>query len=236
MNGLKVILATVFCASLLGGCGGGGGGDNEASGAIPATSSAFIVVAWNDLGMHCLNPSYDTAVILPPYNTVWAQVIKRANPPQVVTTGLTVSYRLINNSTSQKGLFTQFWTYAQQLFGVTPAVDKGLNLEAGGPSNGLSGTMVAKGDHFQVNGIPVVPYEDGSAVRNPYQVAEITVKDASGAVVAQTRATVPTSEEINCGKCHAVGGTVTQVFNDILSKHDANIGTTLLSQKPVLCA
>jgi len=24
-------------------------------------------------GMHCLNPSYDTAVILPPYNTIWAR-------------------------------------------------------------------------------------------------------------------------------------------------------------------
>jgi len=234
MNLRYLILATVFCAALLEGCGGG---DNEGTSQnIPAASSAYIVVAWNDLGMHCLNPSYDTAVILPPYNTVWAQVIKRANPPQVVTTGLTVSYRIINNTTSQKGLFTQFWTYALQLFGAAPALDKGLNLDDPAISNGLSGNMIVKGTHFQVSGIPVVPYEDGSNVANPYQVAEISVKDASGAVIAQTRATVPTSEEINCGKCHAAGGTVTQVFNDVLLKHDQGTGTTLLSQKPVLCA
>lgn len=221
---------------LLSGCGGGGGNEG-ATNNIPSASSSYIVVAWNDLGMHCLNPSYDTAVILPPYNTVWAQVLKRGNPPQVVTSGLTVSYRIINNTTSQgKGLFSQFWTYALQLFGVAPAIDKGLNLDTPSISNGLSGSMVAKGDHFQVNGIPVVPYEDGSTTRNPYQVAEITVKDASGTVVAQTRATVPTSDEINCGKCHAVGGTATQVFSDVLSKHDAHNGTTLVNQKPVLCA
>jgi hypothetical protein len=233
----KYLVLGLFLSSFaLNGCGGGGGGGDVSNNGNDTTSSSYIVLAWNDLGMHCLNPSYDTAVILPAYNTILAQVIKRDNPPQVVTSGLTVSYRILNNTTSQKGLFTQFWTYSLQLFGVAPATDMGLNLEAGGPSNGLSGTMLAKGDHFQVNGIPVVPYEDGSSVRNPYQVAEVTVKDASGNVVAQTRATVPTSDEINCGKCHAVGGTVTEVFNDILIKHDTMHGTTLQSQKPVLCA
>jgi predicted CxxxxCH...CXXCH cytochrome family protein len=236
----KPVLAAAVCASLLAGCGGGD--SDGVSGIVPGASSNYILVAWNDLGMHCLNPTYDTAVILPPYNTVWAQVLKRGNPPQVVTSGVTVSYRILNNETSQKTQtgkfdFTQFWANAVKLFKTTLALDKGLNLDDPGVSNGLSGTMLAKGDHFQVSGIPVVPYNDGSTVRNPYQVAEITVRDSSGTVVAQTRATVPTSEEINCGKCHAVGGTVTDVFNDILARHDAGgHGTTLLTQKPVLCA
>lgn len=237
MHVTRMVGILLLGTALMGGCGSGGESD-ENGGTITATGSSHIVVAWNDLGMHCLNPSYDTAVILPPYNTVWAQVIKRGNPPTVVTSGLTVSYRIINNTTSQgKGLFYQFWTYASSLFGVTPATDKGLNLETGGPSNGLSGTMEVKGDHFQVNGIPVVPYEDGATTRNPYQVAEITVRDGSGVIVAQTRATVPTSDEINCGKCHGPsGGTVTDVFNDILVKHDARHGTSLTTSKPVLCA
>ena len=109
----KIALAAVVSASLLSGCGGGGGdgggvlGEGGGAGNVPATSAAYIVVAWNDLGMHCLNPSYDTAVILPPYNTVWAQVLKRGNPPQVVTSGVTVSYRILNNTTSQgKDSFT----------------------------------------------------------------------------------------------------------------------------------
>jgi hypothetical protein len=235
----RLALVAAFCMSLLAGCGGGDS-DGVSNAVVAGASSNYIVVAWNDLGMHCLNPTYDTAVILPPYNTVWAQVLKRGNPPQVVTSGLTVSYRIINNTTSQKSVtglfdFKQFWTNALKLFNVAPALDKGLNLDTPSISNGLSGAMVAKGDHFQVNGIPVVPYEDGSTVRNPYQVAEITVKDASGNVVAQTRATVPTSDEINCGKCHA-GATVTDVFNDVLAKHDTAIGTSLQTSKPVLCA
>ncbi|MFZ4855542.1 MAG: hypothetical protein ACOYL3_04030 [Desulfuromonadaceae bacterium] len=233
--GITKLLATVLAgAALLSGCSG----EKETeSSTIPAQGSSYIVVAWNDLGMHCLNPSYDTAVILPPYNTVWAQVIKRANPPQVVTSGLSVSYRILNNTTSQgKGLFHQFWTNSQQLFGSSPALDKGLNLDDRTVSNGLSGTMLAKGDHFQVSGIPVVPYDDNSTVRNPYQVAEITVKDAGGTIIAQTRATVPTSDEINCGKCHAAGGTVTQVFEDVLTRHDERHGTSLKTQKPVRCS
>jgi hypothetical protein len=48
----------------------------------------YIVFSWNDLGMHCANPSYDKLVLLPPYNTLLAQVVKRGNPPQVVTSGL----------------------------------------------------------------------------------------------------------------------------------------------------
>jgi hypothetical protein len=232
-----------------GGGNGGGSGTQSVITPLPArettppggginnsTSASYVVLSWNDLGMHCLNPSYDTAVILPPYNTVMAQVVKRGNPPQVITSGLTVSYRIINNTTSQKGLFTQFWTYALQLFGAAPAPDKGLNLTDPAVSNGLTGTLLAKGDHFQVNGIPLTPVNDGNTW-NPFQLAEITVKDsASGTVLAQTRTTVPTSDEINCGKCHGNSSDPTVVFNDVLAKHDAHNGTNLLNSKPVMCA
>lgn len=188
--------------------------------------------------MHCLNPTYDTAVILPPYNTVWAQVVRRGDPPQIVTTGVTVGYKMLNNTYSDgksgtapvTSEFAQFWTHVQELFGVGLASDTGLNLVDPTVHNGLSGTLRLKGDHFEVDGIPVTPLDD--ALRwNPYQVAEIRVKDAAGSVVAQTTATVPTSDEIHCDKCH--GPTP---FTDILTKHDANEGTTLLAQRPVLCA
>jgi len=222
-------LATVGACSSEGPEGGG-------SGDIPANSMEYVVFAWNDLGMHCLNPTYDEAVILPPYNTVWAQVIKRGNPPEIVTTGLTVEYRIIDNTYSygktdaHGGDFAQFWDNAQALFGVSLAHDKGLNLEDPGISNGLSGTMVLKGDHFQVNGIPVVPVND-AGVWSPYQVMEITVK-LNGTTIAQTRATVPTSDEIDCAKCHGAA----DPFGDILTKHDQLHGTTLVADKPVLCA
>src|SRR5512138_3164748 len=138
------------CSSSGGDPGGGGGdGDGVNAKAIPATTMSYVALAWNDLGMHCLNPTYDKAVILPPYNTVWVQVIKRGSPPQIVTAGLTVEYSLQNNTYSYgKRSYGGFWDNMQQLFGLTLPHDKGLNLEDPNIHNGLSGTMVVKGDHF----------------------------------------------------------------------------------------
>jgi hypothetical protein len=149
---------------------------------------------------------------------------------------MTWGYQVINNSSSQKGLFSQFWTYALKLFGATPTIDKGLNLDDPTASNGLTGNMLAKTGYFIASGIPVTPVNDGGGW-NPFQLAEVTVKDSTtNSILAKTRVTVPTSDEINCGKCHAVGGTLTQVFEDILSKHDSKHGTSLKDQKPVLCS
>jgi len=214
--------------------------DEDGDGKITPADDEYVVFAWNDLGMHCLNPTYDEAVILPPYNTVWAQVVKRGNPPAIVTEGLTLEYKFAENTYSSGktddlgAKFSQFWENAETLFGVTGLVtDTGLNLEDPTVHNGLTGSLAAKDDHFQVNGIPVVPVDD-DGTWNPYQDIEITVKKG-GDVVASTHAVVPTSDEINCDKCHeAEEGK--SAFNDILENHDEEHGTSLLSQKPVLCA
>ena len=198
---------------------------------INVTSAEYTVFAWNDLGMHCLNPTYDTAVILPPYNTLWAQVVKRGNPPQVVTQGITVEYRIINNTSSyNKSTYGQFWDKSQKLFGVGLAVNTGLNLKHPGVHNGLSGQMAVETDHFEAVGVPLIPVDDSNNW-NPYQVAEVTVKNSAGQVVAQTRAMAPVSDEMNCAKCHGA-----DAYNDILRKHDSLNGTNLVNQKPVLCA
>jgi len=97
--------------------------------------------------------------------------------------------------------------------------------------------MQLVGDHFQADGIPLTPVEDGTTTKDPYQVARITVTDtATGATLVQTRAMAPTSDEINCGRCHAAGGTVDQAFADILQNHDDLSGTSLRVSTPVLCA
>jgi hypothetical protein len=231
------VLLVLMAVLALSGCGGGGGGGGGESGTTaPITQTAYIVVAWNDLGMHCLNPTYDTAVILPPYNTIWAQVVKRGNPPQIVTAGITVEYRIDGNTYSYgKRSFGQFWDNMLKLFGVSLARDTGLNLDDPNIHNGLSGAMLMKGDHFQASGIPVTPVND-SGTWNPLQAAVITVKDQAGVVLASTRATVPTSDEINCGKCHGPSTDPAVAFSDILQRHDAEEGTTLVANKPVLCA
>ena len=195
------------------------------SNAVFGGSNTYVVFAWNDLGMHCLNPSYDKMVILPPYNNLKVQVVKRGKVPTLVTSGLTVTYSVDNNTYSVgKESFGQFWSYAQKLFGVTPAPNIGLT------GNGLSGQMKADAGFFFSDGIPVVPVYD-SGVKDPYQTATITVKDATGKVVATTKATIPTSDEINCAKCHG-----SNAFDDILTKHDLAHKTKLMSSKPVLCA
>lgn len=236
----SVSVIALLSGLLFAGCGGGdgaspsspGSGNAAALSALRATSrQAYTVLAWNDIGMHCLNPEYDTAVILPPYNTLWAQVIRRDNPPKLVTEGITVEYRIVNNTySSGKRAYGGFWDYVVQLFGVAVPRDSGLNLDDPAVRNGISGTMLARGDHFQASGIPVTPVSDDGAW-NPYQVAEITVKDGSGHVVARTRATIPASDEINCAKCHGP-----KPFQDILARHDLRHGTSLANRKPVLCA
>ena len=47
----------------------------------PPPQPSYEVLAWNDLGMHCYDKDFSTFSILPPYNTVWAQVIEKGSPP-----------------------------------------------------------------------------------------------------------------------------------------------------------
>jgi hypothetical protein len=210
---------------------------------IPAAAMSYIVLAWNDLGMHCLNPTYEQEVFLPPYNTIWAQVIKRGDPPEIVTTGVTLEYRIVDNTYSYgKGTlspvrnYAQFWDNCLDLFGVDLAPNTGLNFVDPDVHNGLSGTMLLKGNHFEVDGIPVVPINDAETW-NPYQVAEIIVRDAStNAELARTQATVPVSDEISCTVCH--GQTINDVdIPTVLEAHDALQETTFATDGvPVLCA
>jgi hypothetical protein len=235
----SLIAVALFAAIIPMGCttngnGGGGGGDGDVNAkAIPAASMTYVAFAWNDLGMHCLNPTYDKAVILPPYNTVWVQVVRRGDPPEIVTAGLRVEYSIRGNTYSYgKRGYGQFWDFMPLLFGVSLPHDLGLNLDDPAINNGLAGTMVVRGDHFQVNGIPVVPVND-AGVYNPYQIADITVRDSgTNAVLVQTSATVPTSDEFNCAKCHGAADPLL----DVLQKHDDRHATNLVASRPVLCA
>ena len=194
-------------------CPATGGGSSD--GLAPVDRGPYAVLAWNDLGMHCLNPTFDKMLVLPPYNTLWAQVVERGDPPTLVTAGITVEYSIQGNTySSGKRAFGGFWTTIAAplaaLMGIsTPAVNVGL------AGKGLSGTMSPSGDHFESMGIPVTPVLDTGAW-NPYQVALITVKDAGGATIAQTRATVPVSDEMSCAECHGTS----DPYGDMITKHN----------------
>jgi len=189
------------------------------------TSDEYVVLSWNDLGMHCANKDFSSIVILPPYNNLKAQVIKRGNAttkPQVITTGLTVTYEIPGNTYSVGK--TNFWTYSQGLFGVsTPNI--GLT------GAGLTGTMAMNTNEYFQDGIPVTPYQDNNLVtESPFQLALVKVKDVNGNLLAQTQPVIPVSNEISCvsSGCH-------NSEQAILNAHEREGGFDPNS-KPVKCS
>jgi hypothetical protein len=206
----------------------------------------YVVLAWNDLGMHCYNRDFRYLAVLPPFNTLWAQVIRVGDPPQIVTdtTLIRVTYGFADNTYSVGK--SNFWTYDQQLFGIDLPPNVGLT------GKGLLGTMdVHPGAaHFSVEGIPLTEFRDSDlSTPYPYQLATVTVWDVgTNAKLAETIAVAPVSTEMRCDHCHSDGqreGIATgNVEKNILTLHDReNMDEyppghqgSLVSRAPILCA
>jgi hypothetical protein len=208
-------------------------------GPVPVPQAGvYKVISWNDLGMHCMNENFANLAVLPPYNTLWAQVILQGAQPQIVTTSVTIDYNIVDNTYSAGK--TNFWQYAKALFGKDLAPNVGLKDAT------LAGSMQADADHFVVEGIPLTPYLDsapgpGSQYWYPYQRAHVVAKDATtGSVLAETTTVAPVSTEMRCDTCHAngkdPGGSTGNVETNILTLHDAEEHTSLMASRPVLCA
>ena len=186
----------------------------------------YIVIAWNDLGMHCANKDFSTLVVLPPYNNVLAQVIKRGSEssfPQVVTENVKVTYEIPGNTYSVGK--TNFWDYAKSIFGVDLQDNIGLT------GNGLSGDMTADGDHFIATGIPITPYtDDNLETEDPFQQVLVKVFDMDGKLLATANPVIPVSNEIGCvsGGCH-------NSEQGIINSHEREDGYDP-NDKPILCA
>ena len=206
----------------------------------PPGVGEYVVIGWNDLGMHCYNRDFQDLAVLPPYNTLWAQVIRRGEEPQIVTSGVTVTYSFPENTYSAGK--SNFWTYAFQLFGVQLQDNIGLT------GKGLAGEMDLSGDHYIAEGIPLTEYNDNDLNnRQPYQLANIVVKDSSGKVLASNQVVAPVSTEMRCDLCHyngAFGISTGRVESNILQLHDQDhqedypAGHTgpLMDRRPILCA
>jgi hypothetical protein len=192
----------------------------------PAASWDYVVLAWNDLGMHCMNEDFSELMILPPYNTLHAQVIdRRHGEPEIVRSGVQVSYMFPDNTSSVDK--TNFWEYAQALFGVALAPNVGLT------GRGLSGNMTPTGNNdWSAEGIPLTPLNDRGE-EDAYPLALVKVI-AGGKAVASTLAVAPVSWEISCQLCHNTPGV--SAATDILRAHDRLHGTTLEQEKPVMCS
>ena len=198
----------------------------------------YKIIGWNDLGMHCMNESFANLAVLPPYNNLWAQVIRQGPKPEIVTSGVTVEYSIIDNTYSVGK--TDFWQYAKKLFGADLAPNVGLTGAT------LAGTMHIAGDHFAIEGVPLTPYRDSAPQPGPqnwypYQLAKLIARDSiTGQVLAETTTVAPVSTEMRCDTCHGDGmqeGIRTgNVETNILTLHDKEEDTNLMGSRPVLCA
>lgn len=186
----------------------------------------MVVLGANDLGMHCMQQDFKDFLILPPYNTVHAQVIDRSGEhPEIVDENVTVEIAIPGNTRSSDK--TNFWTYDQDLLGVDLPPDIGLT------GVGMSGQLEPTPAHdWKIEGIPITPIDDDGR-ENPYPLATITVRQ-NNQIKAQTQTVVPVSWEINCNLCHHAEGMTTA--EHILTAHDTNEGTDLLNNRPVFCA
>jgi hypothetical protein len=188
--------------------------------AIPATGMNYVIFAWNDLGMHCDQDDYSYFMVLPPYNTLKAQVFRRGSEgATLITSGITVNYSFPKKKNS--ALHTNFWAYAPQ-FGWNVPINVGIT---GTP---LSGRMklAADGKSWEAVGIPITPYDD-DGTWDPYGTAIVTVNNSSGSTLQTVNVVAPVSTEMMCSNCH--GTTNPQL--DILQKHDAAMGTTFVADR-----
>lgn len=191
-----------------------------------AGPTGWTVVAWNNLGMHCMDADFGVFAILPPYNTIQAQVVdasgKRVtDPARAVLTYEAVAdpSGSINRTSAGK---TNFWANVLSLFGASPAVDTGL---LGKKMPGAANAPQPMGwdpalQWWIAEGIPITPYDDAGR-KNFYPLMKVTAKTTAGAVLASTNIVLPVSDEMDCSACHSSSsGPAARPYGGWI--HDAN--------------
>ncbi len=201
--------------------------------------SEYVLLVWNDLGMHCISDNDPYFVFLPPANTLNAQLFKRGPKPHIITEGVKLLYEVQDGYKNPQN-HVDFWNYDDKIFGIDLPIGQGLKGKM------VKGEMDAMEGHFVAELIPVVPYRDDNTF-NPFPVFSITAFDvSSGEQLISTKAVAPTSTELGCRNCHGGGwrvgnmaGLADETAENILWAHDKYNGTELLNDalagKPMLC-
>ena len=173
-------------------------------------SSGYRLIGWNDLGMHCFDgKDYSVFGVLPPYNTIHAHLIDSNGSLVRAQSSYQVTYKAIadpatgtiNTTSASK---TNFWTYVSQLGLGSPIPDEGItgNAMPGTSNTPRNMPFNAPDNTFLATGIPITPYADNGAT-NYFPMMRLTATDSGGRVLATTDIVLPTSDEMNCAKCHA---------------------------------
>lgn len=173
-----------------------------------AAGGKWNLVGWNNLGMHCMDDDYSVFSILPPFNTINAQLIDPTGHLVKNASGITVTYEAVAdpdgsiNATSVGK--SNFWDYSQMLFGVACAPDAGLTgMRMPGLANQPQAmTWSAASNWFEGLGIPIIPVDDKGRA-NTYPMMRLKARDSAGTTLATTDIVLPVSSEMDCRACHA---------------------------------
>ena len=208
-------------------CGGGGGGgnsDNDAGGGTnppPVATGAATVLAFNDLGMHCMDREFSVFSILPPFNVVHSQVVLRdatgrplpGRRPRRWTCSTMRQPTLPDPSIHTAVGKTDFWQHASDLFGIIPPLPAGegltgLYMPADDPQNRGAQPMDYSNaqDWFSAKGIPITPVDDALAPTTPTRCCASPPYDKAGrSPLGTLDVVVPVATETDCQACHATG-------------------------------
>ncbi len=211
---------------------------------IPAfdpETSEFVLLAWSEMGMHCVSDCDEFFSFMPPGNTLQAQLISRGPLPGRITSGVNISYKTPAQHANPE-IHTSFWDYAAKLYGTELENNVGLT---GNAAVGGTFTFDPEWERYEAKAIPLLPYRDDGGF-DPYPVIQIEARDSTnGELLAVTKVVAPVSTEADCWRCHGGeprkpgGGISDQTAANILKVHDYHEGTDLLSQaldgNPRLC-
>ena len=200
--------------------------------------------------MHWCIWDFANLAVLTRYNSRFAQLVKRGDPPEQVCQGVDISYTFPQNTYSVGK--SNFWDFAQDLFNLGQPLPENIGLTGRGLSGLLSWDTARTA--FLVEGIPLTEYDDADwNNRQPYQLADLTARSTTTQqTLASLTVVAPVSTEMRCDLCHADNGrgnediATGQVESNILAKHDdensdeypagSEYGSSLLANPPVLCA
>ncbi len=182
----------------------GGSGNHQKP---PPGSSNYSLLAWSELGMHCMDgKDYSIFAVLPPYNTIKAQLILKGSQPQYITSGVTITYEAVADANRSINTYsagkTNFWTYSGALFLKSLALDEGLTGNYVQSKTPHPMTFDPNEGAWVAEAVPTVPYDDRLKF-NPFPMARLVARDSSGTVLATADIVLAVSDEMSCGTCHA---------------------------------
>ena len=179
---------------------------STSTGGTTTPTGSYTLLAWNDLGMHCVDgKDYSVFSILPPYNNLHAQLVNTATG-QAVSGNVTLSYEAVADSTGSINTTssnkTNFWQYVGSIFGVNLANDVGLTGNPTASAKPAAMHYNATHGWFEAEGIPITPVDD-QFNKNFYPMVKVVARDLTGKELASAKTVLPVSDEMTCKACHA---------------------------------